>query len=117
MNVKEFYQEVGGDYNEVFSQLGDDESISIFLKKFIAKDELNNLKNYLNKKKYKEAFICVHNMKGYGLNMALTKLHEASSVLCEELRNGKPNVDIKPLVANLEDAYNRIEKNISLLGL
>ena len=115
MDVKEFYKEVEGDYNEVYGQLGDDESITIFLRKFIAKDGMNELKAYLEKKQYHEAFICVHNMKGYGLNMALPILHKSASVLCEELRNGEPKCNIKPLVEELEKAYKKIEKGVELL--
>lgn len=115
MDVKEFYNEVEGDYNEVYGQLGDDESITIFLRKFIAKDGMNELKAYLEKGKYYDAFICVHNMKGYGLNMSLPLLHKAASVLCEELRNGEPKEDIKPLVEKLDKAYEKIEKGVELL--
>ena len=84
MDVKEFYNEVEGDYNEVYGQLGDDESITIFLRKFIAKDGMNELKAYLEKKQYHDAFICVHNMKGYGLNMALPILHKERQPIYEE---------------------------------
>lgn len=109
MLVKEFYKEIGGDYEQVFNQLGDDEIIVDFLKKFFDKNELKDLKEFLSKKKYKEAFMNVHNMKGYGLNMALTPLHKSANILCEALRNGKPVVDIKPMIDDLESTYNHIE--------
>ena len=115
MTVEEFYKEVDGNYEEIYSQLGDDETITIFLKKFIAKDGMNELKSYINKKKYHDAFICVHNMKGYGLNMALPILHKAASVLCEQLRNGEPTIDITPLVDTLNKAYEKVEKCVGLL--
>ena len=115
MGVEDFYKAVGGDYNEVFSQLGDDESIVIFLKKFIAKQEMKELKSLLEKKKYYEAFIITHNMKGYGLNMSLPLLHKAASALCEQLRNGEPSIDVTPLVASLEDAYNKIQDGVKFL--
>ena len=115
MTVEEFYKEVDGNYEEIYSQLGDDETITIFLKKFIAKDGMIELKSYINKKKYHDAFICVHNMKGYGLNMALPILHKAASVLCEQLRNGEPTIDITPLVDTLNKAYEKVEKCVGLL--
>lgn len=112
MNVKDLYKSIGGDYEEVFSQLGDDKDIIDFLKKFIERNDMENLKNLLAKKKYKESFICVHNMKGFGLNMALPALHKAASELCEPLRNGKPSVGLEPIVSRLENVYNKIKEGV-----
>lgn len=110
MSVKDFYAAIEGNYDEVFANLGDDEVISDFVKKFLNKNEMDLLKKLLLKKKYNEAFICVHNMKGYGLNMAIPILHKTACDLCEALRNGAPSVNIKPLVADLEVAYERIKE-------
>ena len=115
MLLKEFYDSIGGDYNEVFLQLGDDEVILEFLRKFFAKNELNELKVFLSEKKYKDAFMCVHNIKGYGLNMALVPLYKAADVLCEALRKGKPVVNIEPMIEVLETTYNRIGDALALL--
>lgn len=108
MLVKEFYDSVGGDYNQVLNQLGDDDTILEFLKKFFAKDEITSFKEFLANKKYKEAFMCIHNIKGYGLNMALVPLYETADVLCEALRHGKPVIDIEPMVKALCVAYDEI---------
>ena len=110
MMLKEFYTFIGGDYNQVFSQLGDDDVISEFLNKFFIKDDITELENLLKNKKYKDAFIIVHNIKGYGLNMALTPLHEAAGELCEVLRNGNVTADIVPLFDSLKSVYNNIKK-------
>ena len=116
MDIKEFYAAVGGNYNEVFSQLGDDEFILDLLKRFIAKNEMEHLKDFIKEKKYQDAFICAHDMKGYGLNMALPELHKAAHEVCEPLRNCKElKIDIMPLVSKLETAYNNIKENVALL--
>lgn len=115
MSVKDFYLAVDGNYNEVFANLGEDDVIASFIRKFINKNEMKNLKKLLAHKKYNDAFICVHNMKGYGLNMAIPILHKSACNLCESLRNGAPTVDIEPLVDELESAYKRIQEAESKL--
>lgn len=115
MNVKDFYDSVEGNYSEVFAQLGDDQLIVTFLQKFFALNEIENLKSYINDKNYNQAFICAHNIKGFGLNLALPMLHKSADSVCNPLRNGPPKVDLIPLVNKLEIAYNNIQSAFNVL--
>ena len=115
MNVKECYEMMNADYNEVMHHLGSEQMISRFLKKYIDNDEMPKLEEALKNCQYKDAFICAHNMKGYGLNLSLTEFTETSSTLCEALRSGKPTEDVEPLLANLRNAHRKLNEVINNL--
>ena len=106
MTVKEFYEKIGGNYDEVCSRLMKEERVLKYLNKFLATDNYQNLLARLAEKDYPEAFREVHSLKGVALNLALTPLAEASSVLCEELRSGEePKVDISGMLSDVDRCY------------
>ena len=109
MTLEEYYVAINGDYDQIFSQLGDDDVILEFLNKFFVNDDVKKLGILLENKQYKEAFMVVHNIKGYGLNMALTQLYTVADELCNVLRNGKPPVDCIPLFKSLESVYDNMK--------
>lgn len=115
MNVKEFYEVYGGNYQEAFSRLMTNERIIKYLKMFTRADDYQQFVNNLNNKAYEDAFRCVHNVKGVSLNLALTPLAEISSIVCDELRHGVPKVDITNDVKALADEYEKVITFINLI--
>lgn len=115
MGLRECYEEIGADYESVLGRLGSDALICTFLKKYFAKNEYEALENAVKEEKWEEAFICAHNMKGIGLNLSLTELAEAGSVLCEALRGGSPEGDVNAMLLHVKSVYTKAENAVSTL--
>lgn len=115
MNLNEFYTAVSGDYEDVVYRLGSTKMVTKFLKKYLDNDEYPKLEEALANRQYQEAFICAHNMKGYGRNLGLTEFAEAGSEVCEALRGGEPKTDLKPLMERLESAHKTLMEAIRQL--
>ncbi|MDO5135944.1 MAG: Hpt domain-containing protein [Eubacteriales bacterium] len=98
MTVKECYQIIGN-YAEASARLGNDDRIRKYLDKFRKDQSLNHMFEALEQQDYRQAFVCIHNLKGLYLNLALSRVGASASELCEALRNGKPEVDITQMVA------------------
>ena len=93
MELKEVYEKIGGDYDDVVRRLMGEKLVRKFLLKF-----LDDLERTLSEGDYKEAFRAAHTLKGVCQNLSLTSLYQVSSQLTEELRNedtavpGNPNI-------------------------
>jgi hypothetical protein len=115
MTLQEYYAQIGGDYAGVKSRLANDERILRFLMKFKTTSDYTQMMDALNKEDYATAFGMAHNLKGIGLNLGFTGLHQESSILCEALRGGKPTVDISEMVSSVEVEYNKVMDTIAFL--
>lgn len=104
MTLREFYDTVGGSYDEAIRRLMTDQLMLKYLKLFAGSDDYGKMMDALREERWEDAFHCSHNLKGVCLNLGLGKLSETSSALCDSLRGGKPSVDITPLVAAVEEA-------------
>lgn len=113
MNVKEFYAETNGDYEEVIGRLGKEERILKYLKRFAEEKVLDTLETSLASKDYPEAFRAVHSIKGMCMNLGLRRLQQSSSILCEEIRNGEPQNDITEMVDKVKGDYDYTIEMIS----
>ena len=105
MNITEFYNTLGGDYEGVKSRLLTDARILKFLRKFPSAKDFDELKPALAAGDWESAFRYSHNLKGNCLNLGLSNLFEPSCALCENLRGGTPKADCAPLLAAVEVAY------------
>lgn len=112
MNLKECYALVNADYESVFLRLGNEEMIQRFLIRYFDKNEYSQLEKAVSDERWNDAFLYSHNMKGFALNLSLTVLAEKSSALCEALRGGKPQGDIKETLSDVKTAYEIIEKAV-----
>lgn len=106
MTVKEFYQSVGGNYDDVMSRLRTEERVVKFLNKVLADGSFELLKTSLDARNLEDAFRAAHTIKGVCMNMSLTKLYESAANLTEALR-GRTEYgdDIVPLFDKLAVDY------------
>lgn len=88
MTVKEFYDEIGGNYEDVVFRLKNDERITKFLGIFLRDKSFELLRQYIEQNEVESAFREAHNLKGVSANLAFTKLTELASDVTEMLRNG-----------------------------
>lgn len=107
MNIRECYAELGGDFDDVLNRLMKEERVIKYARMFpdAAGSDYEQLHAALKEERYEDAFRAVHNLKGVSLNLALTPLHQASHVLCEALRHGKPAEDPAPMLQKVDEAW------------
>lgn len=113
MNVKDFYDTIGGNYDAAKSRMLSDARIEKYLTKFSSYINMETLKNAVEAENYTEIFEITHNMKGMCLNLELTPLAKSASELCEAVRHGEPNVEIAPLFDAILSDY---ERTVGLIG-
>lgn len=106
MTVKECYEIMKGDYDDVLSRLRTDERIKKFLLKVVSDPSFAQLCNALEKRDIEEAFRAAHTLKGVCKNMSLTGLAYSASNLTEALR-GRTDYgdDIDPLFKKVKKDY------------
>lgn len=103
MDIKKFYEIIGGDYDTAKSRLMTDERIEKYLKRFPTYVKTEELKTAVENNDYSTVFAISHDIKGMCLNLELTPIAKSSSALCESVRHGAPTVDIKPLFVTFEN--------------
>lgn len=115
MQLNDFYQKLGGDYEEVKSRLLTDARIYKYLMKFPASPDFESLQQALAENNWDLAFRFSHNIKGICLNLGLRSLYEPSNALCENLRGGSPKEDCAPMMTLVEEKYKETIAAISEL--
>ena len=105
MELNNFFEEVGGSYNEVISRLGKDERIVKYLIRFVESDPMSDFDRALGENNIEDAFRALHSIKGMCLNLGLGALGKSSSELCEEYRHGAPEGDVSELTARTRADY------------
>ncbi len=105
MTVKECYEQVGGNYEEVKKRLMDDKRIIKFLGLFMKDENFEKLCSTMEKKDYKEAFRAAHSIKGVANNMAFTEYAAVISEITEDLRAGKCTEETWKLFERAKEQY------------
>ena len=105
MTVQEFYDEVGGDYNEIMSRLRTEDRIRKFAGMFTRDESYLSLVRCINEGDADEAFRAAHTMKGMCQNMAFTRLYKSSHEITEVLR-GKDLETAKQMLEVVTEDYN-----------
>lgn len=106
MNVKQCYEQIGGNYDDVMSRLRTDDRIKRFLGKVAEDKSYELLLESLKTQNIEEAFRAAHTLKGICLNLSLTRLYGSACALTEVLR-GKTEYDaaFEPLVEKVKEDY------------
>ncbi|SDB12653.1 Hpt domain-containing protein [Eubacterium oxidoreducens] len=115
MNLKDCYEAIGGDYDDVMSRLPKEDLVEKFLKKLVEGEEYGQLLNAVQLADYKSVFAASHTLKGVCANLGLKELCEVVSQLCENVRGGEPKEDITPLVDAVKKQYLRLKENVTQL--
>lgn len=86
MELKAFYEAVGGDLEAVKSRISKEELIRKFVVKFLDDPSFELLCNAYEQEQYPEAFRGAHSLKGVCFNLGFQRLGESASLLTECLR-------------------------------
>lgn len=115
MTIRECYEQMGENYEDIFARFGNDAMIEKYLVKYWEKKELESLKQALEQEQYAEAYTCAHNMKGVGLNLSLQGLSDAGTKLCEAMKKEASKEELSELFEEVKAAYEKMEKAVSQL--
>lgn len=116
MTVKECYEIIGANYEEVESRLRTEERIKKFLLKILNDKSYDLLCDSIEQKNMEEAFRAAHTLKGISQNLSLTTLYHSSSLLSEELReNQEYNKQVEELFDQVKKDYIHITETIKNL--
>lgn len=89
MTLKEFYEEIHSDYNEIMGRLGNEMIIAKFVHKFENDKSYQMLNDAVEANDYEEVFRAAHTLKGVCQNLGFSNLFEPASELTDSVRNGK----------------------------
>ena len=87
MTMRECYEAIGGNYEDVLGRLRSEALIRKFTLKFLEDQSYPQLKQALNDKNYEDAFRSAHTLKGVCQNLSFDRLCEVSHELTELLRD------------------------------
>lgn len=88
MTVKEFYEQISGNYEDAVSRLLSDDLIRRFALKYLEDPSFDQLKNALIQEKAEESFKAAHTLKGVSKTLAFEWLGDHASRITEMLRKG-----------------------------
>lgn len=86
MNLKQCYDNLGGNYDEVNERIPGDALITRFLGRFLEDPSFQTLIEQIGCGNRDEAFRAAHTLKGVCANLSFTTLWKSVSALTEELR-------------------------------
>ena len=108
MTVKECYDAMGADYEDVFVRLRKDERIQKFLLKVMNDKSYDLLCSSLESGDMAEAFRAAHTLKGVCQNLSLTPLYKSAAVLSDRLKEQTEyGSDIEPMLDRVREDYER----------
>ena len=108
MTLRDFYNEIGSNYDAVVSLMGGSERIvDKFVRKFPNDPSAAELFRSFEAKDYETAFRMAHTLKGVCLNLGFDKLRRSSSELTEALR-GTVADNAPELLENVRRDYDEI---------
>ena len=87
MTMRECYEAIGGNYEDVLGRLHSEALIRRFTLKFLEDQSYLQLKQALENKNYEDAFRGAHTLKGGCQNLSFDRLYEVSNELTELLRD------------------------------
>ena len=106
MTIKECYEAMGADYQNVLNRFPNETFIKKFVLKFLDDTSYVNLKEALATGNVEEAFRAAHTLKGVCLNLGFDNLYKASSAITELFRAGE--------FAGAKEAFEEVEKQYNI---
>ena len=113
MDVKQFYLDTNGDYNDALRRMMNDALIARMISKFMSGDSVKNMVSLYENKDYRTLFSSAHTLKGVAGNLSLTPLFNIANIITEATRNedgvnlDKEIAELKQIYASIEEAYNK----------
>ena len=114
MDLKECYNSIGADYEDVLRRLMNERLVRKFVLKFLDDGSFGDLCRSLKEGNGEEAFRAAHTLKGVCQNLGFTSLYEAAHVLTEKLR-GRQTDGCEELMNRVAEEYEKTVAAIKML--
>ena len=115
MDLKELYDQIGGNYQETISRLPSEPMVKKFVLKYPADPTYAQLQAAIAQKDWETAFRAAHTLKGVAQNLGFDRLYTAVFALTEQLRGGKPMQDEQDWLA-VQQAKKTVLDGIAQFG-
>lgn len=116
MTVKECYDAMGANYEEIMGRLRTEERVKKFLLKVLKDKSYDLLTTSMEERNIEEAFRAAHTIKGVCQNLSLTRLYESANELSEMLRGrSEYGGDIEPVLEKVKEDYAQMIAQIQKL--
>ena len=116
LTVKECYERLGADYEDVCCRLLSEERILRFLQMLLRDGSYQELCDAMGRQDYECAFRAAHTLKGVFFNLSLTLQGKCASALTEALRSRQENEEIRPLFEQMVSSYREMYEAIEELS-
>ena len=107
MTIRELYQTIGSDFDDVLARIPNEKLIGRLVKKFLQEGSMTLLTESMKAGEKKEALTAVHTMKGLALNLGFTVLGRACTVMNEALKEGRAE-DPQEMYQEVLKAYDQV---------
>ena len=107
MTIKECYEAMGGDYEDVLKRLMNEARIQKFALMFKKDPSMSQLTQAMDAGDVETAFRAAHTLKGICLNLGFDNLFAPSQELTEKLRGATTIEGTDELFAAVEKEYDR----------
>ena len=87
MDIRECYEKMGANYDDVLQRMGSDAMVERFTGSFLSAGSYQLIAGGIEAKDAETAFRGAHTLKGVCLNLGFQKLYEVSAELTEALRD------------------------------
>ena len=114
MNLKECYNSIGADYDDVIRRLMNERLVKKFVLKFLDDRSYEELHTELQAGHGEEAFRAAHTLKGVCQNLGFTSLYETAHEITEKLR-GRQTDGCEELMDRVTEEYERTVAAIKML--
>ena len=115
MTLQEFFEETGGNYDEVMRRMRKEERVRKFAGMFLRDDSYRLLNEAMESGNCEDAFRAAHTLKGVCANLSFTRLLDSVSAVTEELRGGRDFDKARLYMSRLNADYALIENKIKEL--
>lgn len=106
MGLKEFYQEVGGDFENVVGRFGGMEAmVKRFLGKFAQDGSYQKLVEAVEQKDEKAIEAAAHTLKGVCSNLGISRLQQLTEEIMFHVRAGKPVDEVPAMLEPVKKEY------------
>lgn len=118
MTIKEFYDFIGEDYDDVIGRLRAESRVYKYVMKYPDDKNFDLLISSMKEKNYADAFRAAHTVKGTALNFSFNSFAAIASEITEKLRNSEDTAaieadpDLDGLIAQASEKYEKIISGI-----
>ncbi|MDY5987968.1 Hpt domain-containing protein [Sporofaciens sp. SGI.106] len=116
MEVKDFYEALGADYNVIIGRLRKDDRIKKYLLLFLKDDNFSLMCQAVETMDYEKIFATGHTLKGMSMNLELTPLVNAVVELVEYVRPGvRDTYDDEKIKVDFQKIADAYQKTVNLI--